>query len=87
MPDDAHYLQLTVLGLLAMPPLYIIKHSHLESLILEHTFDSSIFARGRELCLKHHSERAVSHDLALRVLHISRLSSYAVLDLFAYHLC
>lgn len=69
-----------------MSPLYITDHSHLESLVLEHTLDSSIFARGRELCLKYYSERAISYDLALRILHISGFSSDTILDLFTDHL-
>jgi len=70
-----------------MSPLYTINNSHLKSLVLEHPFNSSIFAGRRELCLKNHSERSVSNDLALRVLHVSSLSCNTVLDLFAYYLC
>jgi hypothetical protein len=59
--------------------------SYLEPLVLQHALDGSIFTRWRELGLEDDSERAIAHNLALRVLQIPRLAGNAVLHLFANH--
>lgn len=59
----------------------------LETLVLEHALDGSIFTAGRQLGLEDDTEGAVTDDLALGVLHLFCLSSQAILNLFANYLC
>jgi hypothetical protein len=59
----------------------------LETLVLEHTLDGSIFAAGGQLGLEDNTEGTVADNLALGVLHLFCLSGQAILDLFANYLC
>ena len=59
----------------------------LETLVLKHTLDSSIFAAGGQLGLEDNTEGTVADNLALGVLHLFCLSGQAILDLFANYLC
>jgi len=61
--------------------------AYLETLVLEHTLDGSILTRRRQLGLEDHAEGAVSHDLALRVLHLFCFSGKAILDLLTNDFC
>lgn len=61
--------------------------SHLEALVLQHSFNGCILARGRQFCLENHAEAAIAHNLALSVLHLSRLAGQAILHLLANNLC
>lgn len=61
--------------------------AHLEPLVLEHSFDGGIFARWGKLRLENNAEGPVANDLALSILHLARLSSQSILDLFANDLC
>lgn len=56
---------------------------YLESLVLEHALNGSVLTRGRELGLEDNAEGAVSHNLALSILHVSSFSSNTILNLFA----
>lgn len=60
---------------------------YLEALVLQHTLDGSVLTRGRQLRLEHNTEGAVADDLALRVLHISRLAGNTILHFFTDDLC
>ena len=61
--------------------------SDLETLVLKHALDGSIFAAGRQLSLEDDTEGAIADDLALGVLHLFCLSGQAILNLFANYLC
>lgn len=74
-------------SVLGTPPVDPHACTHLESLVLEHPLDGGILARGMQLRLKDDTERPISDDLALRVLHLSGLARHAVLHLFANDLC
>ena len=67
--------------------LALFNGTYLETLILEHPFDGSVLAGGRQLGLKHYSERAVADNLALCVLHISSLTGDTILHLLTDDLC
>lgn len=54
-------------------------HAYLEALVLKNTLDSCILPVWSQLGLENHSKGAVSHDLALRVLHFFGLASHTVL--------
>lgn len=58
---------------------------YLEPLVLEHPLDSRIFSIGSKLRLEDHTKRSVSHNLALSILHLSCVSSQAILYLFTNH--
>ncbi len=73
-----------VSNLLSVAPL---RSSDLEALVLEHTFDRSILAGGRQLRLKHNAEGAVADNLALRVLHVSCLAGNTILHFLANDFC
>lgn len=82
MTNNAHDLQLTILYSRQRRSICcILSYAYLEPLVLQHTLDSSIFTRRRELSLENHSEGTISHDLALGVLHIASLPSHSILDL------
>lgn len=59
--------------------LWHIFHACLKALVLKNTLDSCILSVWSQLGLENHSKRAVSHDLALGVLHFSGLASHTVL--------
>lgn len=61
--------------------------AYLEAFILENAFDGCVFTSWRQLGLKDDTEGAIAHDLALCVLHVTSLSSDAILHLFTDHLC
>ena len=65
----------------------VARRTYFEALILEHTFDGSIFAVGRDFCLENDTERTIADYFALGVLHLLRLSGQAILDLFTNNLC
>lgn len=65
----------------------MISYACLEALVLKNTLDSCILSVWSQLSLKDHSERAVSHDLALSILHFSGLASHAVLYFLTDDLC
>ena len=75
MTNDTHNLQFTVLPLLGYDNIVgSLAQAYLEAFVLKDTLDSSIFSVGRELCLKNNTEGAISHDLALGILHLFRLA-------------
>lgn len=61
--------------------------AYLESLVLQHALDGRILAGRGQLGLKDDAEGAVSHYLALGVLHLFGLAGQAILHLLADHLC
>jgi hypothetical protein len=61
--------------------------THLKALILQHALDGGVLSGRRQLGLEDNTERAVSDDLALSVLHLFGLSGQAVLDLLTDYLC
>lgn len=84
MPNNAHDLQLTVLFSrqhLSRRDHKTAASAYLESLILKNTLDGGILVGRRKLCLKNDAEGAISNDLALSILYLSRLASDAVLNL------
>lgn len=95
MAHNPHDLQFTVLQRNQLPPIRgetrvlsrLLPQTHLETLVLKHPFDGSILAAGRHLRLEDNPERAIAHDLALRILHLLGFPGQSVLDLFAYHFC
>lgn len=64
------------------PPKISIGRTYFKPLVLQHSLDGSIFAAWGHFRLKHDTERAISHDLALGVLHFLGFASQAILDLF-----
>ena len=56
-----------------------IFHAYLETLILKNTLDSCVLSVWSQLGLEDHSKGAISHDLALSVLHFFGLASHAIL--------
>ena len=83
MANDTHDLQLTVLLLSVSERAKLsVCRAYLETLILKDTLDSCILAVGSKLGLEDYTKRAISHDLTLRVLHLLRLASQAVLHFF-----
>ena len=70
----------------------MISYAYLEAFVLKNTLDGCILSVRSQLGLKDHSERAISHDLALGILHFSGLASHAVLyfltdDLYIIIVC
>ena len=61
--------------------------TNLEALVLQHPLDGGVLSTRRELGLEDDTERAVAHNLALRVRQILVFSRLAVLDLFADNFC
>jgi hypothetical protein len=47
---------------------------------LKNAFYGSVFAAGREFGLKNDTERAISNDLALRILHLSGFASFTIMN-------
>lgn len=83
MTNDAHDLELTILwpgqhGLDATDP---AEKAHLESLVLEDTLDGGIFVGRGQLGLEDDTKGTISDNLALSVLQILRLASFAILNL------
>lgn len=60
---------------------------YLEALVLENALDCSVLAAGRQFGLKDDTEGAIADDLALGVLHLFRLASESILNLFANDFC
>lgn len=85
MAHNPHNLQLTILwAWSANPSTYrMLIQSYLEPLILQDSLDGRVLAARGHLGLKHHAERPVAHDLALRVRDLLGLPCQAILDLFA----
>lgn len=54
---------------------------YLEPLILEDSLDGSIFPARSHLGLKHHTEGAIAHNLALGVGDLLRFAGQSILDL------
>ena len=61
--------------------------TNLESLVLQDSLDGSILTIGSQLCLEYYSERTITHNLALRVLHFSELARNSILYFFPNNLC
>jgi hypothetical protein len=64
-----------------------MSRTHLETLVLEHTLDGRIFPAWRQLCMEDNAKGSIADYLALCVGELSRLSSQAILDLFADDFC
>lgn len=60
--------------------------TYLEALVLQNPLDGCILSVWRKLCLEYNTKGAVSHDLALCILHFSCFASQSILDLFANNL-
>lgn len=60
---------------------------YLESLILKHTLDGSVFAGRRKLGLKDDAEGTVADNFALGILHFLGFTSETILDFFANNFC
>lgn len=56
---------------------------YLEPLILEDSLDGSIFPARSHLSLKHNTEGAIAHDLALSVGDLLGFAGHSILDLLA----
>lgn len=56
-------------------------NAYLESLILKNTLNGGVLVGRRKLCLENDAEGAISNNLALSILYLSRLASNAVLNL------
>jgi hypothetical protein len=88
MSDDAHDLELSILYQLSAEEVELTcDEAHLESFVLQHSLDGSIFSARRQLGLEHHAKRPIADYLALCVLHLSCLASEAILDLLPNYLC
>lgn len=90
MPDNPHYLQLTILIMVSSSPHAVsgavdARVTNLEPFVLEYSFDGSILSTGRQLCLKHDTEGTIANDFALGILHFSSLAGESILYLFSYH--
>lgn len=84
MTDDAHDLELAILRFGQQQQLAATDSTggaHLESFVLKDTLDGGIFVGGGQLGLEDDTEGTVADNLALGVLQILRLASFAVLDL------
>lgn len=60
---------------------------YLEPLILEDSLDGSIFPARSHLGLKHNTEGAIAHNLALSVGDLLGFAGQSILDLLADDLC
>ena len=61
--------------------------TYLEPLVLKNPLNGSILSGWRQLGLKDDTERAISYDLALRILQVPGLASNSILNLLADNLC
>jgi hypothetical protein len=61
--------------------------TNLESLVLQDSLDGSVLTIGSQLRLEHYTERAVAHNLALRVLHFPVFASNSILHFFPNDIC
>lgn len=60
---------------------YSLTHeTNLETLVLQDSLDRGILPIGGKLGLEDHTKRAVSYDLALRILHFLGFASETILD-------
>lgn len=64
-----------------------IDSSYLEALVLKNTLDGGVFSAWRQFGLEDDAKGAIADNLALRILHLFRLASETVLDLFANDFC
>lgn len=89
MSHNTHDLQLTVLApsVLQYKKDISVPYSHLEAFILQHSFDSSIFSVRSQLRLEHYTERTVSYDLTLGILHLPSFASETILNFLTYYFC
>ena len=60
---------------------------YLEAFVLQDPLDSCILVAWSKLGLEHNAKGAISHNLALCVLHLTRLTSETILDFFTYNFC
>ena len=87
MPNNSHDLKLAILYCISTALRIADRQLYLEAFVLQNSLDGCIFSIRGKLRLKDDTEGAISHDLALCILHLSCFTCKTILNSFAHNFC